>query len=853
MTEYPRMLERLSHYEILEKLGEGGMGVIYKARDARLGRLVAIKILPPEKTADPDRKRRFIQEAKTASALNHPNIVTIYDIGTEDGVDFIVMEYIAGRTLDQVIPKQGMPLRDVLNCAIPVADGLAKAHAAGIVHRDLKPGNILVADDGTPKLLDFGLAKLVETVPRDLAETQPVEPSGTAVTEDGAVLGTVAYMSPEQAEAKSIDARSDVFSFGCVLYEMLTGQRAFGRGTRISTLAAILKDEPKPITEFVPGLPREVERLVERCLRKETARRWQTVADVRTSLQEFKEDSDTGVLTGATSAAVSARSHLGVVVAAVTVFIVGGALATWFLLIRKPPLVDTIVRPIPLTSDPGSEDNPSFSPDGTQVTYSWNGQGQDNFDIYVKGIGPDPPLRLTQDPDEDNSPAWSPDGNRIAFLRIKRPGRAKVLLIPRLGGPEREIAEIAMEGRVRKSLTWTPDNKSLVVWDRPEGQPGGLWLLSLERRELRRLTSAPAGFVDTTPAFSPDALTLAFARRGGPPASDVYLLRLTPDLRPTGEPIRLTHDEQYIRSMDWTTDGRELIFSSGPVGNASLWRMPVAGEARPRQMSELTGITTLSYSRRANRLVFGHTTKESDIYRAELSTDGDPRGSMPLIASSRDDFAGRYSPDGKKIAFVSLRSGGTQLWVCDADGSNPMQLTSLARGDIGPPFWAADSHQIVFESNTEGGFQPYIVDASGGSPRPIDISLARQMMGVSFLPANQLGSARATVNKTFYFLRRGSVWSQPIEGGEEHELFKFEGAIGGMAASKFGLYFVANSTPTTPGEMMFYRFPDGPVTKISGVESPAGQPPSVSPEGRYLLYTKMNSSGVDLMILENLQ
>ena len=258
----------IGHYEIAEKLGEGGMGAVYKARDVRLDRFVALKVLPAEKIADPDRKRRFAQEARSASALNHPNIVTIYDIGSADGVDFIAMEYVAGRTLAELIDRRGMPLAEVLKYAVQIGDALSTAHAAGLVHRDLKPANVMVTGRGLVKVLDFGLAKLTEPAPVDeSAVTETARPQ----TELGVIVGTVAYMSPEQAEGKKVDARSDIFSFGTVLYEMVTGRRPFVGDTGPSTMAAILAKEPAPPSSVVGELPFELERAILRCLRKEPA------------------------------------------------------------------------------------------------------------------------------------------------------------------------------------------------------------------------------------------------------------------------------------------------------------------------------------------------------------------------------------------------------------------------------------------------------------------------------------------------------------------------------------------------------------------------------------------------------
>ena len=328
----------LGRYEVLARIGGGGMGEVYRCRDTRLKREVAVKILPPESVADPERRRRFEQEARAASGLNHSNIVTIHDVDRAEGIDFIVMEYVPGRTLGERIGPKGLPLKAALKCAIQIADALAAAHAAHIVHRDLKPANIMVNDAGQVKILDFGLAKLTE------------RPAGEAVstaTETGTVVGTVAYMSPEQAEGKNVDTRSDIFSFGAVLYEMLTGQRAFERDSTASTLAAILREEPKPPGELKPGLPRELERILRRCLRKEPEHRFQHMADVKVALEELTEEA-------VSSSPQRARRRRR--------FVLGGGragrrlppspIAAWYLERPRPQPSPVVV---PLTTYPGWE------------------------------------------------------------------------------------------------------------------------------------------------------------------------------------------------------------------------------------------------------------------------------------------------------------------------------------------------------------------------------------------------------------------------------------------------------------------------------------------------------------------
>src|SRR5580658_8084111 len=267
-------------YQILERLGVGGMGEVYKARDTRLNRFVAMKVLPAGMSADPERRRRFVQEAQAASALNHPNIITIYDIVSDGDTQFMVMEYVDGKTLLELIPRGGLPAPQVIQYAAQMAEALGVAHAAGIIHRDLKPANVMVAGSGLVKLLDFGLAKLLDRTPiDDTAKTATrIE---APLTVEGSMMGTVNYMSPEQAEGKKLDARSDIFSFGAVLYEMVTGQCAFRGGSAISTLSAVLRDDIQPIVELTPDVPLELERVVQTCLRKDPEQRFQSMREIQ--------------------------------------------------------------------------------------------------------------------------------------------------------------------------------------------------------------------------------------------------------------------------------------------------------------------------------------------------------------------------------------------------------------------------------------------------------------------------------------------------------------------------------------------------------------------------------------------
>ncbi|HEY1496076.1 MAG TPA: protein kinase, partial [Candidatus Solibacter sp.] len=438
----------IAHYEILEQLGEGGMGVVYKARDTQLDRFVAIKVLRSDRVADSGRKGRFVQEAKAASSLNHPNIVTIYEIGADAGSDYIVMEFVSGRTLDRMIPRVGLRLAELLKYAIPVADAMACAHAAGIIHRDLKPGNIMVGLDGQVKLLDFGLAKLSDL--HDSSDSELTRPMPE--TEEGSILGTVSYMSPEQAEARRVDARADIFSFGAVLYEMATGQRAFLGRSKISTLAAILQGDPKPAAEVHAGLPRELGKIIERCLRKDPAWRYQSAADLKISLCDLEREVQSG---GPAAEEASPRRRAWYWAAALAIALALGTAGGWWWAARANAAA--IWGPMrPLTTYSGLEYEPALSPDGRQVAFAWDGDRKDNFNIYVRLVDGGAPLRLTTSAAPDHSPAWSPDGVSLAFLRENA-----VYLIPALGGVERRLVQFprgSIYGNVtaRGSISWSP-------------------------------------------------------------------------------------------------------------------------------------------------------------------------------------------------------------------------------------------------------------------------------------------------------------------------------------------------------------------------------------------------------------
>jgi predicted Ser/Thr protein kinase len=362
----------IHQYQFTEKLGAGGMGEIYKAHDTRLNRTVAIKVLPAARSGDPERRQRFLQEAQAASGLNHPSIITIHDVLSEGDTEFMVMEYVAGKTLNDAIPKGGLRVPQALKYALQMADALNAAHNAGIVHRDLKPANVMVTEAGLVKILDFGLAKLTDRTPVSLDDKTQTIAHVAPLTIEGSILGTVSYMSPEQAQGRKVDTRSDIFSFGAVVYEMLTGRRAFEGDSSLSTLSAILRDEVKPMAEVAPDVPPPLETLLQRCLRKEPEDRWQSMREVQIALSALKRDSDSGSLYTTRVASPKAVAverkpadndkKMAVVVAIASVVVLAGSAAVFFARRHAAPRVVQapveIAAPAPVVEPPAPEPAP---------------------------------------------------------------------------------------------------------------------------------------------------------------------------------------------------------------------------------------------------------------------------------------------------------------------------------------------------------------------------------------------------------------------------------------------------------------------------------------------------------------
>jgi len=711
---------RLAHYELLAKLGEGGMGVVYHAHDTRLNRSVAIKVLNPARTIDEGRRQRFIHEARSASTLNHPGIITIHDFVGAEGMDLIVMEYVQGKTLEQLIDRRALSLKAVLDCAIQIAQALAVAHAAGIIHRDLKPSNIMVTDDGRVKILDFGVAKLtalgdVERVLAATESTRTGSAAGATLTVEGRIVGTVAYMSPEQATAQKVDVRSDIFSFGTVLYEMITGARAFEGGSTISTLTAVVSHEPRAPSEIRANLPRDLERIVMRCLRKDPARRFQHLDDVAVELEEVRVDSSTDVAAQIAAQRRFRRWLVGAI--AVGVLALTAAIVLWP---SAPPSAPApMVRP--LVTSLGDQIAPSLSPDGTHVAFMWNGERRENLDVYVQQVDGDQPLRLTTDPAEDGGPVWSPDGTELFFIRNAGPHATIYLTRPVPNAARRVMDFVPSMFPIQMwftTVSWLPDGKRLAIAERtPDGKDNRISIVSLDRDEKQTVLSAPlATGLFLFPAVSPDGTAIAFAR-----CRDIFADRCTINVaalgrhQPTARADVLVALNDSVRGVAWSRDGRSILYGSLIAGSRSfLWRVSRTGGEPVRLDMAGDNAAYPAVARGRDGLAYQRMDVDPNIWR--FDTDG---SRTSIASSSLSEFDAQLSHDGRKIAFRTDRSvKGPEIWVADADGANAVRLTEPTGRGQGSPRWSPDDRFIAFDAEgEEGDANIYVIEADGGRPR----------------------------------------------------------------------------------------------------------------------------------------
>jgi len=726
--------QKLAHYQIISQIGAGGMGEVYLANDLKLDRRVAIKILPSQFTKEVVQVERFEREARTASGLNNPNIITIHEIGNEGDLHFIATEFIEGQTLRQRLADGPMPVDEVLAIAVQIAKALAAAHAAGIIHRDIKPENVMVRPDGLVKVLDFGLAKLSE---RDLATTATTMPATLSLQTDvGVLMGTASYLSPEQVQHQPVDHRTDIFSLGVVLYEMLAGERPFRGDNVIQVLDAIVKSEPKP-------LPSGLNRIVTRALSKEPAARYQSAAELNADLVRPAQG--------------KAKLHWTRWVAIPAALLLSAALAFWLLTSRRaapstssPPFASAAQK---LTDLPGEELFPSLSPDGQSFVFASSQNG--NWDIYRQAVGTRSAVNLTERSDSfDTQPAISPDGARIAFRSSRNGGGVFVMNID-----GSNVRQVTNEGF---NPTWSPDGRELALNDdnitnsearNTYPSASKLWAVDVSSGTRRLITTHDAVQAD----WSPHGHRLAFwgEQKGG--HRDIWTVAADGK----SEPVLVTDDGYIDWNPVWSANGEYLYFLSNRGGEMNLWRVPInesngglRGSPEPATLPS-NNCQHVRFARNGSGLIYGQSTRNENVWQVGLDPPrgevtgpasfltqglkryaffslapdeqsfvylarGEPqqdlftadRAGNPIQRLTDDvaqDIVPRWSPDGQWIAFLSDRSGKYEIWKVRPDGSGLAQMTHEPDREVIAPVWAPDGSKLLYQIRNVNS---YVIDAS---------------------------------------------------------------------------------------------------------------------------------------------
>ncbi len=747
----------IGSYMIERLLGIGGMGEVYLAYDAKLGRKVALKILPAQFVTDTDRIRRFEREARAVSSLNHPNLITIYDIGKSDASNFIATEFVEGQTVRELINKR-MNMRDAVMIAMQVAEALSAVHNEKIIHRDIKPENIMVRPDGYVKVLDFGLAKLIEPIAKELNNS-------LSKTQQGVVMGTLSYMSPEQATGEAVDHRTDIWSLGVVLYEMATGIAPFKGANRQETLNAILTKEPSVASDSNPTLHLELDYILGKALEKDKDFRYQTTSDFRADLKRLLRTIDSGATVSgerplttkkqnnATTEQLSPKRRFvflslvmaGVILIALTSFFV------WRFFKKAETVPDwTRATNIQLTNQVGTEYFPNFSPDGNSFVFaaeSSNGK----FDIFVQRIGGKKALPLTEDsPFDDTQPAFSPDGKFIAFRSERDP--SGIYVMEATGENLHRVCDFGFHP------SWSPDGKEIAVTEIGRAIPsvrtgmksGALFRVNIETGAKKELIRNDA----IHPSWSPNGKRIAYwFMPAGLGRRDIATISAD-----GGEPVVIEMDSVTNWNPVWSPDGKFLYFVSDKSGNMNFWRVRI-DEETGKVLSEPEAVVTpskfsrhLNFSHDGKRMIYVSTDNKSNIQavefdskngktigtpywvttgdreitRAELSPDG-TKFLMRLIRRTQDDVIvinrdgtnqhdltndvpfdryPRWSPDGKQVAFASDRNGIYQIFIVNSDGINPRQITFAEENGASFPVWSPDGKRIAFTTR----IAPYIMD-----------------------------------------------------------------------------------------------------------------------------------------------
>ena len=706
---------KLGPYEIVAPLGAGGMGEVYRARDSKLGREVALKLLPPKFTADADRAARLEREARLLASLNHPHIGAIYGFEDAGNVPALVLELVEGETLDDRVRRRPLPLPEALAIAQQIADALDAAHRAGIIHRDLKPSNIKITPDGVVKVLDFGLAKALAAEGSD-----PDLSKSTTVTADvtiaGAIFGTAAYMSPEQARGQPVDKRTDIWAFGCVLFEMLTGSPTFARGTVTDTIAAVVTAEPA--WDSLPtDTPGGIRQLLTRCLQKDGRRRLHDIADARIEIEDT-------MATPAEPAPVPAppRRWSGLALPVLSLGIAAALVLLWVerdkFGRRAQEISPQDARVTRLTDLPGIEESPAISPDGRSVAFTGGVDGRRQ--IFVQLIASGAPLQITRDPVDHECPRWSPDSSSMFYFSPAVSGavQGSIWEIPALGGAPRRVVNSVGCADVSQ-------------------MDGRLALFRLAKQGIQLVTTptdasrfdvvtefAPATYY-LYPRWSPNGRWIAF-QRGDSIRFDIFVAPAT-----GGQAHQLTHDNNMMSGFGWLPDSTGIVYSSSQGGTMpylptlGLWQVALSDGSVHRVTSGEVSYASPDISK-SGAIVVSRMKVQTDIWK--FPVDGLPtenvRRAVRVTRQTGQVLTPTASPDDKEVAFLSDTGGHANLWVVNTETGGLRQITHERDPTVavGVPLWSPDGHTIAFvcSRGNEGlTFGVWLVDSDGSNLRNV--------------------------------------------------------------------------------------------------------------------------------------
>jgi serine/threonine protein kinase/dipeptidyl aminopeptidase/acylaminoacyl peptidase len=850
----------LSHYRVLERVGEGGMGTVYCAADTRLDRVVALKFEPPEILGVIASRDRFWREAKAIASIDHPNVCPVYGIEEDGGFLFIAMAYLDGIPLDRRLASSRVSMNEAVQIVMQAGRGLEAAHAKGIVHRDIKPANLMLTPttrgEYLVRILDFGIAQSVRESP---------------ATSDQLTMGTVCYMAPEQIRPGRVDAQGDIWSLGIVFYEILTGRLPFDRGSVQETLEAIAGPAPADFSLLRPEVPSSIVAVLERMLAKDLAKRYRSVRDVVADL----ERADTAA--SAKPRPVSSQWSVsnGALVALVVFLIAAFVLAFWS---RSAQHARGTLSLTPITFYPGYEQNPAISPDGSRIAYVGQGlHGTNPLELYVQAIGSTDPLRLTRNRPgvENRSPAWSPKGDKLAVLETIPGTRfARILLMPAQGGTGSDLAvdNVLATGR----LAWSSSGKKLAFTRLNGADQGVIYELTIDSGALRQASFPAPGQSDCCAEFDPTDRRVAFKR------NEVEIVVI--DER-TGA-VRSLPARASWPGLTWSADGRSLLFSwFGRIGEVSLTGAARRQPAREFRY-EIMDITVRGAQMACVRWEFEHSIWSLELRRSLDRTVASE--DKQLIASSSWDNTPQFSPDGNSIAFSSGRSATPEIWVAGADGLNARRLTFFDGQFTGTPRWSPDGKRIVFDGRMPASKPSiYVVPASGGQPvrltnaegdvpswsrdgrwiyyhsRPDDQiwkipdgggHASRVTRGGGFEAFESTDGRSLIYSKSDQGL---GLWKLDLNTGQEQPIPELAEAddYRHWALAPRGIYFVPRrETESAQPGIYFFEFTTGRTTRVAQVQRLVDSGPgalAVSPDEARLLYVPAGRDNRDVMLVKN--